>query len=93
MGAREIIVLAIVAGGGYWAYENYFQGHRGSYREAQAEENAAQMRKCVEREITVARLSVTGGVAADEGGAEAACADRLNLYREDGHWKSYQSQN
>jgi hypothetical protein len=93
MGAREIIVLVIVAAGGYWAYENYFQGHRGSYQEAQWEKNAAQMRKCVDREITVARLSVTAGVAADEGSAEAACADRLDFYREDGHWKSYQSQN
>lgn len=93
MGMREIIVLAVVAGGGYWAYENYFQGHRGSYKEAQWEKNAAAIAKCVEREITVARLSVTGGVAADEGGAEAACADRLNFYREDGHWKSYDTRN
>lgn len=91
MGVREILVLAVIAGGGYWAYENYFQGHRGSYKEAQWEENAREMRKCVEREVTVARLSVTGGVASDEGNAEAACADRLNFYREDGYWKSYDS--
>ncbi len=91
MGLREIIVLAVIAGAGYWAYENHFKGHRGSYQEAQWQKNADAMEKCVEREITVARLSVTAGVAADEGSAEAACADRLNLYREDGHWKSYES--
>lgn len=90
---REIILIAIIAGGGYWAYENYFQGHRSSYKEAQWEDNAAEMRKCVEREITIARLSVASGVGADEGGAEAACADRLNFYREDGFWKSYDTTN
>lgn len=93
MGVKEIIILAVIAGGGYWVYENYFQGHRGSYQEAQWEKNTADMRKCIDREITVARLSVTSGVAADEGNAEAACADRLNLYREDGHWKRYDSEN
>ena len=90
---REIILIAIIAGGGYWAYETYFQGHRSSYKEAQWEKNAQAMRKCVDREVTVARLSVTSGVGADEGNAEAACAARLNFYREDGFWKSYDTTN
>ena len=93
MGIKEIVLIALIAGAGYWVYENHFKGHRSSYQEAQWEKNAAEMRKCVEREISVARLSVTSGVAADEGGVEAACADRLNFYREDGYWKSYNSTN
>lgn len=93
MGVKEIILLAVVAGGGYWLYENYLHSHRGSYKEAQWQKNGEEMRKCIEREVAFARLAVTSGVGADEGNAEAACADRLNFYREDGFWKSYNSSN
>lgn len=89
MDVKEIILIALVIGAGYWAYDTYFQGGRASFDEVQWQKNASEMRKCIDREITFSRLSATSGVASSEERIESACAERLNFYLEDGHWKGY----
>jgi hypothetical protein len=86
--ARLAIVLAII-GLAYW----YWSGpHQKSTETSEADrltDNAAIMQRCIHQEQ---RMQSTGGLAglADVGStgadAEKLCAEKNNLYQQDGNW-------
>lgn len=86
---KNLIVLAVVIGLGYW----YWSGHRTDSTESlesdQLQENAATMQRCINQEQ---RMQSTGGLAgvADVGSsgvdAERLCAEKNGLYKRDDGW-------
>lgn len=91
MGLKDLVIIAALVAGGYWFYTNHLQDAR-SLQELRWQENADLMAECIKSERRIARLHGNAGQVADESqsGAELACADRYDLYFEEGRWYSRQ---
>ncbi len=89
MSLRDLIISIVLLAGCYWAYINYFQGQKGNYQDMKFTENAREMRKCVEREDRLARISGNAGIIVDTSNIESMCANELGMYFDEGRWHKY----
>lgn len=86
--AKLAIILAII-GFGYWYWSGPYQRATPTSEAARLKENAVTMQRCINQEQ---RMQSTGGLAgvADVGSsgedAERLCAEKNNLYKQDGNW-------
>ncbi len=80
--SQWIIVCALVAAG-FW-YLSVDQGHGQTSYKQRLLSNQSAMNDCTrKREYAASRM------ATNAGDAESKCAEKLGLYRESGHWHSY----
>ena len=88
--ARLAIILAIM-GLAYWYWSGPYQKSTPALEADRLQDNAVIMQQCINQEQ---RMQSTGGLAglADVGGggvdAEKPCAEKNNLYKQDGNWYS-----
>ena len=83
---QRIIIIAILAGSAWWYWQGPYQARTNPSYEQVLQDNDARMAECLRGEAY--RLGVTGKGASQEQ-AEELCADKFNVYFEDGHWHSY----
>lgn len=83
---QRLIVIALVAGAGYWYYTGPYQDRVNPDYATQLENNAADLSECIKSSSYRTSLS---GEGPDASAVEAACAEELNLYEDGGRWHSY----
>jgi len=83
---QRIVVVAILIGAAYWYWSGPWQREHHPDYAAIVQQNDEKMAECTR--AAAYKLGATGVGA----GAEVAtrnCAEKYNLYEEDGHWHSY----
>lgn len=86
--AKLVLILAIV-GLAYWYWSGPYQRSTEASEADRVKENAVIMQRCINEEQ---RMQSTGGLAgvAEVGStgadAERVCAEKNNLYEQDGNW-------
>jgi hypothetical protein len=80
----RIITLAMIIAAGYWYWSGPYQSRQNPDYQQKLEANAEKMRECIR-----ARNYKLGATGVSEGDPEQVCAKKLNLYRHDGQWHSY----
>jgi hypothetical protein len=86
--AKLVLILAIV-GLAYWYWSGPYQESTEVSEADRVKENAVIMQRCINEEQ---RMQSTGGLAgvAEVGStgadAERVCAEKNNLYEQDGNW-------
>ena len=80
----RLFTLAVIIGAGYWYWSGPYQARVNPSYEQKLDRYAEQMRECIRGENY--KAGSTGGSTADP---ETECAQRLNLYRHEGRWHSY----
>ena len=84
---KWIIVLALAAAG-YWYWSGPFQESRLLSPQEQLDNNAKLMKRCVDKEKSMAGSAGLGGIGGIADDAESLCADQLDLVSRDGNWYS-----
>ncbi len=84
---KWILVLGIAAAG-YWYWSGPFQESRLLSPQEQLENNAKLMKRCVDKEKSMAGSAGVGGIGGIVDGAESLCAEQLGLMARDGNWYS-----
>ena len=84
----KLIVITILLGAGYWYWSGPYQASRPGPEEAQLQRNAENMRKCMRREASMEGSAGMAGIGGIADGGEQLCADKFNLYQQDGQWRS-----
>ena len=86
--AKLVILLAII-GLAYWYWSGPYQKSAEQSEADLLRENAVTMQRCIKQEEHMEAAGSLGGLA-DVGSmgkdAERVCADKYNLYLQDGHW-------
>lgn len=83
---ERIVVIAVLAGAIYWYWSGpYQQKHNPTY-EMLVRQNDENMAECVRTGNY--KLGATGSGPGPEL-IEQQCAEKYNVYREEGHWHSY----
>ena len=86
--AKLVMILALI-GFAYWYWSGPYQKSTPTLEADRLKDNAVTMQRCINQEQ---RMQSTGGLAglADVGGtgvdAESLCAEKNNLYKQDGNW-------
>ena len=83
---QRIVVLAVIVAAMYWYWTGPYQQKNHPDYEATLQQNAEKMSEC--KRAAAYKLGATGTGAGPES-AEQACAQKYNLYEEDGRWQSY----
>lgn len=83
---QRLIVILLVAGAAYWYWSGPYQDSANPDYATQLDNNAKALSDCIRNAAYRAGRTATGTGAE---GAEAACAEELGLYNEDGRWHSY----
>jgi len=84
---KWILVLAIAAAG-YWYWSGPFQESRLVSPQEQLKNNARLVKRCVDKEKSMAGSAGVGGIGGIADGAETLCAEQLGLIARDGNWYS-----
>lgn len=83
---ERIVVIAVIVGAIYWYWSGpYQQTHNPGY-EATLQQNETNMAECTRAGNY--KLGATGSGPGPEL-IEQQCAEKYNLYEEDGRWHSY----
>ena len=83
---KSLIVIAIIAGAAYWYWTGpYREKHHPDYATI-LQQNDENMAECVRAGSY--KLGATGSGPGPEL-TQQQCAEKYNLYEEDGHWHSY----
>lgn len=81
---ERLLTLALLLGAGYWYWSGPYQARTKPSAEQKLEHYAEEMRLCVRG------LNYKAGATGEgTGDPEQVCARKLNLYRHDGRWHSY----
>jgi hypothetical protein len=83
---RSLIVAAVIVGAAYWYWTGPYQQQRNPDYAATLQQNGKTMAECVRAGNY--KLGATGSGPGPEQ-IEQACAQKYNLYEEDGRWHSY----
>ena len=79
----RLLTLAFIVGAGYWYWSGPYQERINPSYEQKLERYAEEMRHCIRG------INYKAGTGAATGDPETICSERLNLYRDDGRWHSY----
>jgi hypothetical protein len=79
----RLFTLAVILGAGYWYWSGPYQDRVNPSYEQKLEHYAEEMRQCIRG------VNYRAGTGANTGDPEKVCAQRLNLYRHEGRWHSY----
>ena len=79
----RLFTLAVIIGAVYWYWSGPYQERVNPSYEKKLERYAEEMRKCIRG------VNYKAGTGATTGDPEQVCAKRLNLYRHEGRWHSY----
>ena len=85
--AKLVIVAAVIAAA-YWYWTGPYQQNQPSSETRQLQENARNMKKCMRAEKSMGAAAGMAGVGGVAGDAQTLCAQRYNLYLQDGQWHS-----
>lgn len=81
---RNLLILAVLGAVGYWYWNGPYQArHNPSYAQ-KLDKNDAVMRLCI-RTVNYK----AGATGLNEGDPETVCANKHNVYFDEGHWHSY----
>jgi len=83
---ERIVVIAVLAGAAYWYWSGPYQEKNQPDYEAMLRQNEAHMSECMRAGNY--KLGATGSGPGPEL-IEQQCAEKYNLYQEDGRWHSY----
>ncbi|MEZ5571136.1 MAG: hypothetical protein R3E64_03845 [Halioglobus sp.] len=83
---QRFVVLAVVVAAAYWYWTGPMQHKKHPDYEATLQQNAQKMAEC--KRAAAYKLGATG-IGSGSEVAEQACAEKYNLYEEDGRWHSY----
>ncbi len=83
---QKLIVITIIAGAAYWYWSGPYQARLHPDYAASLRQNAEHMAECMRAESY--KLGATGNGPGPEL-ARQQCAQKYNLYEEDGRWHSY----
>ena len=79
----RLFTLAVIIGAVYWYWSGPYQERVNPSYEKKLERYAEEMRKCIRG------VNYKASTGATTGDPEQVCAKRLNLYRHEGRWHSY----
>lgn len=80
----RLITIAIILAAGYWYWSGPYQDRENLDYERKLRDNAEKMRLCMHGKNYKLGATGIGG-----GNAEQSCAEKYNLYLDDGRWYSY----
>lgn len=83
---EKLVVTALIAGAAYWYWSGPYQAQRNPDYEAILQQNDDNMAECVRAGNYKLGATGTGPGAAL---IEQECAEKYNVYQEEGHWHSY----
>ena len=82
----RLLVLAAVIGAAYWYWSGPYQDKINPDYDTILEQNARNMAECTR--AAAYKLGATGSGANAEN-AERQCAEKFNVYEDDGQWHSH----
>ncbi len=83
---KSLIVAAVILGAAYWYWTGPYQKERNPDYETILRQNDKNMAECIRAGNY--KLGATGSGPGPER-IEQACAEKYNVYEEDGHWHGY----
>jgi hypothetical protein len=83
---QRLITLAVLIGAAYWYWSGPYQDKIDPSYEAILEQNRQLMAKCIRG---ASYKQGATGAGTGSGRAKKECAEKYNLYEQDGHWHSY----
>lgn len=87
MFTKLVVVLALFAAA-YWYWSGPYQQGQLSSEAKQLQLNARNMKKCMREEASMGAAAGMAGVGGIAGDPEKLCAQKYNLYQQDGQWLS-----
>jgi len=76
-----MITLVLLAAAAYWYWSGPYQAQKNPGLEQRLKENGEKMRDCIR-----AQNYKIGATGVGEGSPEEVCAEKFNLYLQDGRW-------
>lgn len=84
---KNLIILAVVVAAGYWYWSTQDKVDPQIAEQKKLDENAREMRECLNREQSMNAAAGMGGAGGLAGDAKELCAEKLGLFYAEGQWQ------